>query len=433
MNGNNIYIFIGPTLSVEQAQKYLNATYLPPVKYGDVYRITELYQPDIIGIIDGYFNQVPAVWHKEILWAIDQGITIFGASSMGALRAAELDQLGMIGCGKIYQAYQAGVLPPFIDESFEDDDEVAVIHGPAELGYQQASEAMVNIRITLVKAQQQNIIDNQELKLLTTIAKSLFYPQRNYQNILKTAEQQDIETKKLDQLTQWLEENKIDQKQLDAITMLNEIKKHPLAESTSINSNQAFFQHTSQWQSAINEIDDLHYIENPVLNEIRLLGEKYFELLDEALESNIVSQEQLTQNEFDLSKHHRTPDELNKIFAQHWQFKQGQSTANQLSSFQLDQLLLAYLKQTDHLSDFSNRAEDKKNRLNQQKNRPKFSDLTELDLLQLSDWYFTQILNTELPDQIEDYANQLGFTEIDDFYVMILDEYYYLMQNSEGG
>ena len=104
MDYDQVFIFTGPTLSPKEAKSHLDAVYLPPVKLGDIYRIVELFKPIAIGIIDGYFNQVPAVWHKEILWAISRGIQVFGAASMGALRAAELDTLGMIGCGEIYRA-----------------------------------------------------------------------------------------------------------------------------------------------------------------------------------------------------------------------------------------------------------------------------------------------------------------------------------------
>ena len=53
------------------------------------------------------------------------GIHVYGAASIGALRAAELDAFGMRGIGRIYEDFREGVL--------EDDDEVAVLHGPEEL------------------------------------------------------------------------------------------------------------------------------------------------------------------------------------------------------------------------------------------------------------------------------------------------------------
>ena len=46
----------------------------PPVGQGDVYRAATRYRPRAIGIVDGYFHQVPSVWHKEILWAMAEGI-----------------------------------------------------------------------------------------------------------------------------------------------------------------------------------------------------------------------------------------------------------------------------------------------------------------------------------------------------------------------
>ena len=42
-----------------------------------------------IGLVDGSFELTASVWHKEILYAISNGVTMLGASSMGALRASE--------------------------------------------------------------------------------------------------------------------------------------------------------------------------------------------------------------------------------------------------------------------------------------------------------------------------------------------------------
>ena len=142
-------VFLGPSLPLADAERELEATYLPPVAEGDVYRAA-CTQPAAIGIIDGYFEVIPAVWHKEILYALKQGIHVFGASSMGALRAAELAAFGMEGVGAVFEAYRDGRL--------EDDDEVAVLHGPAEVGYPALSEAMVNIRRTLAEAAAAGII-----------------------------------------------------------------------------------------------------------------------------------------------------------------------------------------------------------------------------------------------------------------------------------
>ena len=156
-----------------EASRELEAVYLPPAAEGDVYRVT-LKRPQAIGIIDGYFQSDRPIRHKEILWAMSRGIHVFGSASIGALRAAELAAFGMEGVGTIFESYRDGVL--------EDDDEVAIVHGPPEAGFLAGSEAMVNIRQTLresgVSSDHFNMSCEQSWK---RIGKELFYPDRNYQ------------------------------------------------------------------------------------------------------------------------------------------------------------------------------------------------------------------------------------------------------------
>ncbi len=37
-----------------------------------------------------------------------KGVKVYGSSSMGALRASELDEFGMVGVGRIYECYRSG-------------------------------------------------------------------------------------------------------------------------------------------------------------------------------------------------------------------------------------------------------------------------------------------------------------------------------------
>src|SRR5271165_6685341 len=163
-------IFAGPSLPPAFRPSDPALEWRPPVKQGEVYEAT-LTHPSIIGIIDGYFETTPTVWHKEILWAMAQGIHVYGSASIGALRAAELHPFGMVGVGRIFAAYRDGTLT--------DDDEVAVLHGPEELGYPSVTEAMVNIRATLDKAVAETVIDQALGDRLTEIGKSLFYKERS--------------------------------------------------------------------------------------------------------------------------------------------------------------------------------------------------------------------------------------------------------------
>src|SRR6266404_8823397 len=172
----NVFIFTGPTISPAEARAELKAVYLPPAAEGDVYRAA-LHRPQAIGIIDGYFQSVPTVRHKEILWAMSRGIHVFGSASIGALRAAELLPFGMEGVGAVFELYRDGIL--------EDDDEVAIAHGPAETGFVAASEAMVNIRYTLRKAERVGVISRHFRQELEKVGKELFYPDRNYSTLLR--------------------------------------------------------------------------------------------------------------------------------------------------------------------------------------------------------------------------------------------------------
>jgi hypothetical protein len=213
----SIYVFAGPTLSPKEAAVELDAFYLPPVAQGDLYRVA-LKRPRAIGIIDGYFERVPAVWHKEILWAMAQGIPVFGSASMGALRAAELEPFGMIGVGRIFEMFRDGQL--------EDDDEVAVAHASADDGYRSMSEPMVNIRGTLIRAEAARVISSATRSGLERIAKELFYPERLYSVVIQRGLDQGLPTAELTALESWLPAGQVDQKRADALTMLRTMRAH---------------------------------------------------------------------------------------------------------------------------------------------------------------------------------------------------------------
>jgi hypothetical protein len=212
-----IIVFAGPTLPPNHRPSEPAIDWHPPLRQGELYRAA-LGGPSIIGIIDGYFESTPTVWHKEILWAMARGIHVFGAASTGALRAAELDAFGMRGIGRVYEDFRDGVL--------EDDDEVAVLHGPEELGYPTVTEAMVNIRVTLLAAARDGIITAPEAKALTAIAKALFYKTRTYRAVLDAAAASSMDTAALVRFSDWLPTGRIDQKRADALAMLDATGTH---------------------------------------------------------------------------------------------------------------------------------------------------------------------------------------------------------------
>jgi hypothetical protein len=242
----SVCVFIGPTISSTEAGAELEASYLPPAAEGDVYRAT-LEQPQVIGIIDGYFQSMPTVRHKEILWAMSRGIHVLGAASIGALRASELAAFGMEGVGVIFESYREGAL--------EDDDEVAIAHGPAEVGFQAASEAMVNIRQTLMKAEQVGVISAKLSEGLKQIAKGLFYPDRNYRILIRDALERGFPKAELTRFEQWLPQGRVNQKREDALALLRLIRLR-LAKGLKPKVVSYSFEHTSMWESVLRQYDD---------------------------------------------------------------------------------------------------------------------------------------------------------------------------------
>jgi hypothetical protein len=174
-----ILVFIGPTLSVSEAQATLDATFLRPAGQGDVLLAAHAFRPRAMILIDGHFEDRPAVRHKEILWAMAQGIVMIGAASMGALRAAELYDFGMIGVGAIYRWYRRFPLAP--------DDAVAVQSGPAELGFLPLTDAMIDLRATFSGLMRRGLISAGERRELIEIAQSMNFRDRSLGVVLKAA------------------------------------------------------------------------------------------------------------------------------------------------------------------------------------------------------------------------------------------------------
>ncbi len=270
-------IFTGPTLSKGEALTVLAADYRPPAAEGDVYRAARG-RPSVIGIIDGYFERVPSVWHKEILWAMSQGIHVFGSASMGALRAAELDAFGMEGVGAIFEAFRDGTL--------EDDDEVAVAHAGPEFDFRAGSEAMVDIRFTLGRALDARVISARTCAVMESVAKSLFYPDRNYALIIEGAAEADASGDEIHRFRDWLPAGRSSLKHADALAMLRVIRDR-LASGLQPKTVRYAFENTSMWESAwrlAGETDETDgVLLDAVLEELRLEGEEYLRARNAAM------------------------------------------------------------------------------------------------------------------------------------------------------
>ncbi len=225
----NPVIFVGPSLGGEAIAALGDFRRQPPAQRGDIYRAAQQ-GARVIGLIDGYFHTVPAVLHKEILWALHRGCAVYGAASLGALRAAELHAYGMVGVGAIFADFRDGRLWR--------DDEVAVLHGPAELGYPALSEALVNIRATLTAAVAAGRIGAALAAELAAAAGALFYADRSLEAMAAAHRRSGGGEVLAPQDLQWLTAHRVDQKAADAQALLAIIRRD--LESGSVPAPPAF-------------------------------------------------------------------------------------------------------------------------------------------------------------------------------------------------
>ncbi|MEO1056848.1 MAG: TfuA-like protein [Actinomycetota bacterium] len=212
----NVVVFLGPSLDLDTARRHLpDATFLPPAGQFDLISAARRYAPRVIGLIDGYFHQQMAVWHKEILVALSEGIYVFGASSMGAMRAAELAPYGMRGIGQVYDWYQSGTV--------DRDDEVAIVHSDADSGYRPLSEPMVNIRATIDDARTGGVIDSRDGDRLVEAGLALPYADRTIRTVVRQAIADGLDPHNAERFERFATDAPRDVKRDDAIALLDTI------------------------------------------------------------------------------------------------------------------------------------------------------------------------------------------------------------------
>ena len=217
--------FLGPSLTAAEAVRRVPEVELwPPICQGDLTTVVERVQPRAVLIVDGEFSQSLSVWHKEILHALHLGIRVLGASSMGALRAAELDRFGMEGIGAIYAHYRDGWLTA--------DADVALLHADAAEGYQPLSWPLVNVRATLEALQRDGGLTAEDAMAVLAAAETLHFRDRT-ERALARAIAKATSTDRADELAHVVASRYVDQKAIDAaaafdyLARLDEIPQPP--------------------------------------------------------------------------------------------------------------------------------------------------------------------------------------------------------------
>lgn len=183
----------------------------PPAAHGDLASAV-LQGATAIGLVDGYFDAVAAVWHKEILFALSHGVHVCGAASMGALRAAECAPFGMLPIGVIAQSYRDG--------SRDDDADVGLTHAPAELGYLPLTEPIVDVEATLARLDALGLLQPGERPDLLAYARSLHFSERTLESLFSPAWGERGR-----ELGALYRQHHVPQKQRDALELLEHLRR----------------------------------------------------------------------------------------------------------------------------------------------------------------------------------------------------------------
>jgi hypothetical protein len=217
MERKSVLVFAGPSLKMETKLKYPQYEFRPPALQGDIANAVEFSTHTHLIIIDGFYKSVPSIWHKEIIYAIENGKMVIGAGSLGAIRAAELSCYGMLGRGKVYNWYKEGKITR--------DPDVAVGHGSAEEDYRCFTIPIVNIKSTL--EQSGNSYTSSDIESTLNIARSIFFERRTMRSLCKKIESSNIATKK--KMLVDLNNHYIDQKQEDCDEVLEWVTTNDLS------------------------------------------------------------------------------------------------------------------------------------------------------------------------------------------------------------
>ena len=204
-------VFLGPSLSLEKAKKIIDAEFVPPARKGDFIKLSLLSEKRIIILIDGVFLQDYPPTPIEVFQVVNKkNFIVYGASSLGALRAVELEKFGMKGFGRIFCLFKNNII--------NSDDEVAVTF---DNSYNLLSEAMIDIRYNLFLAFKKGVIDKETKQLITKIAKKIYFPFRSYENIVnKCIELHSDRNDSIEQFRNFISTQKHSLKELDTIRLL---------------------------------------------------------------------------------------------------------------------------------------------------------------------------------------------------------------------
>ena len=174
-----LHVFAGPSLVDSPVTGLPGVCRHPPVAHGDVYQV-RLRPDDAVVIVDGVYQHTPPVRHKEILELAGSGVPVYGAASIGALRACDLAGHGITGLGTVFGWYRDGRL--------ESDADVALVHGDGDSDFRAFTHAVASIIGAADHLVRAGRLDTGTAGTLAEVARSVHFAERSTGALLAAAD-----------------------------------------------------------------------------------------------------------------------------------------------------------------------------------------------------------------------------------------------------
>jgi hypothetical protein len=148
-----------------------------PVRRRDIEAlVASTRRPGVLVLVDGVFHDSLAVGHAEIREALARGWSVWGLSSMGAIRAREMAHLGMRGYGCVYERFCEG-------DDFQ-DDEVALLHEGSP-PYRAVSEPLFHLREAITHLARAALVAEEDARAVIDDLKSRWYGERTVRGTIE--------------------------------------------------------------------------------------------------------------------------------------------------------------------------------------------------------------------------------------------------------
>lgn len=207
-------VYAGLSIAEDEVRGVLaDATVAPPVQRGDLHADIDAGHR-VVAIIDGRFQQSLAVSVGEIMDGLRNGLRIYGASSMGALRAAELDAYGMIGHGAVYEHIRATAC-------FR-DDYLGQLFFEGIPKHKNPSVPYINVHIALCQLHDRGVINDETRTVIDGLYERLHFSERDRFNLERAIAAAGGSHEMVQAARLAFEQP--DQKHLDARSLLDRIK-----------------------------------------------------------------------------------------------------------------------------------------------------------------------------------------------------------------